>query len=374
VLANVRKTLDGLQNLDVAHPAVDQVMELIAGCLAKVVGLNRLGAQAQPAAQPAAAPAAAAPEPAPQPAPAAQPAPAPAPQPAPAAQPAPAPAPQPAPAAQPAPAPAPQPAPAPAPDPAPHVAAQPAARVPAKTERLDPEAPIPLVHPLPARAPAAPDLGAQAVQVAPVQTVAEAPAPQHYPPAPPPPAERPAAAPAAPSAPQPTVPMFAGAAAQLPTTQVASVDPHGQTSFDHAQAARAAQVAQAPQPAPAAPSAAPAPGGDVREVELGAMSESNFYKGLSGPDVIEHGGIFVATYKIPPVGSQVTLRVHLPSKGQPLEFTARAIVRWTRESRDGSGAPGFGARFVPNGLSSEGRNLVYRYARNREPMFYDDDL
>jgi Tfp pilus assembly protein PilZ len=238
--------------------------------------------------------------------------------------------------------------------------------VQAKTERLDPEAPIPLVHPLPARAPEA-----QAVQIAPVQTVAEAPALEHYPPAPPPPAERPAPVPG-PSAPQPTVPMFAGAAAQLPTTQVSSVDPHGQTSYDHAQAARAAQVAPAPTPAPSAAPAAPA--GDVREVELGAMSESNFYKGLSGPDVIEHGGIFVATYKIPPVGSQVTLRVHLPSKGQPLEFTARAIVRWTRESRDGSGAPGFGARFVPNGLSSEGRNLVYRYARNREPMFYDDDL
>jgi hypothetical protein len=32
--------------------------------------------------------------------------------------------------------------------------------------------------------------------------------------------------------------------------------------------------------------------------------------------------------------------------------------------------PGFGARFTE--ISQEGRQLVYRYVRNREPLFYDD--
>jgi hypothetical protein len=41
-----------------------------------------------------------------------------------------------------------------------------------------------------------------------------------------------------------------------------------------------------------------------------------------------------------------------------------------RELRGDSGEPGFGARFVD--ISSDGRQLVYRYARNREPLFYDD--
>jgi Tfp pilus assembly protein PilZ len=102
------------------------------------------------------------------------------------------------------------------------------------------------------------------------------------------------------------------------------------------------------------------------DVSLGTHSASNFYKGLGGNDVIEHGGIFVATYRIPKLGSQVQLHVLLPGD---YEFYATATVQWTREAT-GSSEPGFGARFTQ--IGSEGRNLVYRYARNREPMFYDD--
>ena len=101
------------------------------------------------------------------------------------------------------------------------------------------------------------------------------------------------------------------------------------------------------------------------DVELGTHSASNFYKGLGGNDVIEHGGIFVATYKIPKLGASVTLRLLLPGD---YEFQALGVVQWTRE---GAGTePGFGARFTQ--ISQEGRQLVYRYTRNREPMFYDD--
>ena len=102
-------------------------------------------------------------------------------------------------------------------------------------------------------------------------------------------------------------------------------------------------------------------------VELGAHSPSNFYKGLAGSDVVDHGGIFVATYKLPKVGVAVALRVLLPGE---LEFEADAVVQWTRETRSGDEHPGFGAKFTR--MSGEGRQLVYRYARNREPMFYDD--
>jgi Tfp pilus assembly protein PilZ len=101
------------------------------------------------------------------------------------------------------------------------------------------------------------------------------------------------------------------------------------------------------------------------DVELGIHSTSNFYKGLGGNDVIEHGGIFVATYKVPKIGASVSLRVLLPGD---YEFHASAVVQWTREGA--STEPGFGARFTQ--ISQEGRQLVYRYTRNREPMFYDD--
>jgi len=126
----------------------------------------------------------------------------------------------------------------------------------------------------------------------------------------------------------------------------------------------------APQAAPAPAAAAPAPGGMQRyEAELGAHSPTNFYKGLSGNDVIDSGGIFIATYNIPDVGMPLMVKVCLPGG---YEFEAAAIVRWTRDSPQ-SGAdssPGFGAQFTQ--ISAEGRQLVYRYVRNREPLFYDD--
>jgi hypothetical protein len=105
------------------------------------------------------------------------------------------------------------------------------------------------------------------------------------------------------------------------------------------------------------------------EAALGAHSTTNFYKGLSGNDVIESGGIFVATYQIPTIGSNVLIHVSLPGG---YEFEAAGVVRWTREA-PGSGSdspPGFGAQFTQ--ISPEGRQLVYRYVRNREPLFHDD--
>jgi hypothetical protein len=125
-------------------------------------------------------------------------------------------------------------------------------------------------------------------------------------------------------------------------------------------------------PVYAAPPAAgpPAPHGALRvEAELGAHSGTNFYKGLSGNDVIDSGGIFVATYQIPTIGQSLSLRVSMPGG---YEFEALGVVRWTREApNSGSeGSPGFGAQFTQ--ITPEGRQLVYRYVRNREPLFHDD--
>ena len=137
-------------------------------------------------------------------------------------------------------------------------------------------------------------------------------------------------------------------------------------------AAPAYQAPAAPPPVYAAPPAAPpaAPHGALRvEAELGAHSGTNFYKGLSGNDVIDTGGIFVATYQIPAIGQQLALRVSMPGG---YEFEALGVVRWTREApNSGSeGSPGFGAQFTQ--ITPEGRQLVYRYVRNREPLFHDD--
>ena len=101
--------------------------------------------------------------------------------------------------------------------------------------------------------------------------------------------------------------------------------------------------------------------------DLGAHSPTNFYKGLSGNDIIDHGGLFVSTYMVPKIGTPVRLRVSMPGG---YEFEANAIVQWAREQGDSDAPPGFGAKFTQ--ITPEARQLVYRYVRNREPLFHDD--
>jgi hypothetical protein len=131
-------------------------------------------------------------------------------------------------------------------------------------------------------------------------------------------------------------------------------------------APQAAAPAQQWQPAPQAGGAEP----PMRvEAALGAHSTTNFYKGLSGNDVIDSGGIFIATYQIPVIGRQLMIKVSMPGG---YEFEALGVVRWTRNqtASDADSPPGYGAQFTQ--ISPEGRQLVYRYVRNREPLFHDD--
>jgi hypothetical protein len=189
----------------------------------------------------------------------------------------------------------------------------------------------------------------------------QAPRPQFQ--APPPPQFSPPQAPQfQPPPPQPNT---------QPYQQAQQTQPQGPQHFQPPVAqAYAPQI----QPQPAI-SGRPATGGDsipppagTIEAELGAHSPSNFYKTLSGNDIVDHGGIFVATYAVPKLGSRVTLRVHLPGG---YHFDCSALVKWTRDARDNPDAPpGFGAQF--HGMTPEQRQLVQRYVRNREPLFYDD--
>jgi hypothetical protein len=106
--------------------------------------------------------------------------------------------------------------------------------------------------------------------------------------------------------------------------------------------------------------------------ELGVHSVTNFYKGLAGNDLFDSGGIFIATYQIPPLGRELLIHVTMPGG---YEFEAKGVVRWTREAPLSSAGgleapPGFGAQFTD--ITNEARQLVYRYVRNREPLFHDD--
>lgn len=214
---------------------------------------------------------------------------------------------------------------------------------------------------------------AGAAPAAPAAQAYQAPAPQAYQ-AP----QQPAAAPQAYQAP----PQAAPQAYQAPPQQQAYQAPAQQPAYQAPPQAApqayqpppqaAPQAYQAPpQQVPQAPAPQAAPAGALKfEAALGTNSATNFYKGLSGNDVVEHGGIFVATYqKAPKVGSVIQLKVALPGG---YDFDAACEVMWTREAAgDGADAlPGFGARFKQ--VSQEARQLIYRYVRNREPLFHDD--
>ncbi|HEY2512321.1 MAG TPA: PilZ domain-containing protein [Polyangiaceae bacterium] len=160
--------------------------------------------------------------------------------------------------------------------------------------------------------------------------------------------------------------------AAAPLAQPAPVFPAPAAPIANAAAFAPTAAVQAAPPAPAYAPPAPAGmggSGPVVNADLGTQSATNFYKGLSGNDIIDHGGLFVSTYMVPKIGTSVRLKVSLPGG---YEFEANAVVSWSREASDaGNDAPpGFGAKFTQ--ITPEARQLVYRYVRNREPLFHDD--
>ncbi len=183
----------------------------------------------------------------------------------------------------------------------------------------------------------------------------------------------PAASPRAAAPPPPAQPQYQAPPPAQPQYQAPpqpQYQPPPQQRAPQAAPPQAARVAPAAQQAAAAPLAAT---GLVRvDAELGVHSATNFYKGLSGNDVIDSGGIFIATYQIPLIGRELLIHVTMPGG---YEFQAKGVVRWTREAPLSSASgleapPGFGAQFTE--ITPEGRQLVYRYVRNREPLFHDD--
>lgn len=317
-LNHVRAALAELQTHGNGHPAADKAMEAVAGSLGSVHALHKLTLG-----------------------------------------PANAPAPGPAPAAGPAPRltpPRPQPAAV-----APAAAPAPAAPAPANnfgsTAQMEPQRipPVEAPHPHPV-APAAAYPQVQQPQPQREQAPHAAP-PGHAAPHAPPAATPQNVAPAQPNPPpHQTSPSFQAVA-----------DPFARR---HSPPPEAPNAPGAPQRASVPVPSPPAAGGaTVVEAALGAHSATNFYKGLSGNDIIDHGGLFVATYMVPKIGSLVRLKVSLPGG---YEFEANATVKWARESTSDadSGQPGFGAKLTE--ISPEARQLVYRYVRNREPLFHDD--
>ena len=100
------------------------------------------------------------------------------------------------------------------------------------------------------------------------------------------------------------------------------------------------------------------------DVDIGLHSETNFFVGFA--EDISDGGLFVATYDLLPVGTELTLSLVLPGGRQ---IVAPARVTWIRDPHDGDLAPGVGVHFER--LSDEDRDAIDRFLKARAPMFFE---
>jgi len=103
------------------------------------------------------------------------------------------------------------------------------------------------------------------------------------------------------------------------------------------------------------------------EAFIGFQSDSNFYTGFS--EDISTGGIFIATFDLRPIGSQMLVNFTLPDGHL---VSTNGIVRWVREYNEScrEAEPGMGVQF--DRLGPEDRARIERYLVEREPIFYDE--
>jgi uncharacterized protein (TIGR02266 family) len=134
-----------------------------------------------------------------------------------------------------------------------------------------------------------------------------------------------------------------------------------------------ANVPPAPPPGRPRRSSGPFGGRDQRnsgdrvtiEVDIGVLTESHFYAGLSQD--LSRGGVFIATYQPLPPGTAVTLFFGLPGGH---EVHADGVVRWTREASDDA-PPGMGVAF--HVLRPADVKAIEQFCAGRAPLYYDTD-
>ena len=104
------------------------------------------------------------------------------------------------------------------------------------------------------------------------------------------------------------------------------------------------------------------------QVEIGIDDHTNFYVGFS--ENVSAGGLFIATYRILPVDTEVALTFVLPNE---LPIFVHGIVRWLREPVDRANSefpPGMGVEF--SGLGEAEAIRIKAYIETRAPIFYPD--
>jgi uncharacterized protein (TIGR02266 family) len=100
-------------------------------------------------------------------------------------------------------------------------------------------------------------------------------------------------------------------------------------------------------------------------VEVTLDSESQLWTGLTSD--VSRGGVFIATWRAIPVGTELLIELALP------DATVRAAgrVRWRRDACEGGPAPGIGIAFEH--IDGGGLELLERFCASRAPLYHDDE-
>ncbi|MEO6951863.1 MAG: TIGR02266 family protein [Polyangia bacterium] len=103
-------------------------------------------------------------------------------------------------------------------------------------------------------------------------------------------------------------------------------------------------------------------------VEVTLTSENNFFAGIT--DNVSTGGIFVATYTPPPMGSEVELTLQLETQN-PLHL--RGKVCWIRTVDTESEFAPAGCGIQWTNLTPEAQKIISAFVGKRDTIFHDDD-
>lgn len=102
------------------------------------------------------------------------------------------------------------------------------------------------------------------------------------------------------------------------------------------------------------------------EARISFESENNFYTGFTGD--LSEGGIFVSTYDLQPIGTEIELEFMLP-EGPVVKIVG--IVKWLKEPQGTHEdiSPGMGIEFT--NVSPEHQAAIQRFISKRAPIFYE---
>jgi uncharacterized protein (TIGR02266 family) len=103
------------------------------------------------------------------------------------------------------------------------------------------------------------------------------------------------------------------------------------------------------------------------DLDVTVGSDHNFYAGFA--ENLSAGGVFIATHKLKPVGSEIELSLTLPGD---IQLRALGQVRWIRVFNEQSDTPpGMGVKFLE--IDEAAVSAINAFSSRRDPLFFDDD-